>query len=201
MKAILFILLSVFLNTEIFAQENKLSSETSALISSVLFIHELNPTEQQDSETINELFNMSLRHYLEKKKFNVQIIDKAFQVLYKNGSSDYSDSPEERRMKSRRALCFASIALLSETENRPTFIEYSQFAMTGNIEKPNIDLLEERFLGLLLLEMLLKHDNKVLTKQDVQKVQEFVNLQFDNLSPVVKDKTKSLIESYASVAK
>lgn len=198
MKTIFFILLSVLINTEAFSQESNLRNETADLITSVLLIRDLNPTEQQESDTINELFKFSLTHYLERKGLEELVIEKAFQFLYRNGSSEYSDSPEERSMKSRRALCFASIALLSKSENRLTFIDYSHFSMMGSIESPNISLLEERILGLLWLEILIKEDKKVLTKTDLQKIKEYINLQSDNLSPSIKDKTNHLIKTYST---
>jgi len=196
MKAILFILLSAIINTEAFSQESNLRNETADLITSVLLIRDLNPTEQQESDTINELFKFSLTHYLERKGLEEIVIEKAFQFLYRNGSSEYSDSPEERSMKYRRALCFASIALLSKSEYQLTFIDYSHFSMMGSIESPNINLLEEQFLGLLWLEILIKEDKKVLAKRDLQKIKEYVNLQSDNLSPSIKFKTNRLIKTY-----
>ena len=201
MKMIFFILLSVLINTEAFSQDGKLRNETADLISSVLLIRNLNPTEQKESDTINELFKFSLKHYLEKKGEEEQLIEKTFQFLYRNGSSEYSDSPEERSMKSRRALCFASIALLSKSENRLTFIDYSHFSIMGSIESPNINLLEERLLGLLWLEILIKEDNKVLIKKDLQKIQEFINLQSGNLSPSIKDKANHLMKTYSTKIK
>jgi hypothetical protein len=178
-----------------------LRNETADLISSLLLIQELNPTEQEESDTINELLKFSLNYYLEKKIPEEQIIEKAFKLLYKNGSSEYSDSPEERSMKSRRALCFASLALLSKSENRLTFIDYSHFSIKGSIESPNISLLEERLLGLLWLEILIKEGNKMLSKRDLQKIQEFINLQTANLSPSIKNKTDHLIKTYSSNVK
>ncbi|MPM55873.1 hypothetical protein SDC9_102671 [bioreactor metagenome] len=198
MKAIFFILLSVLINTEALSQKNNLRNETADLITSVLLIRDINPTEQQESDTINELFEFSLAHYLERKGFEELVIKKAFQFLYRNGSSEYSDSPEERSMRSRRALCFASIALLSKSENRLTFIDYSHFSMMGSFENPNISLLEERLLGLLWLKILIKKDNKALTKTDLQKIEEYINLQSDNLSPSIKEKTNHLIKTYST---
>ena len=188
-------------NSKAYSQENKLRNETADLISSLLLIQELNPTEQEESDTINELLKFSLNYYLEKKIPEEQIIEKAFKLLYKNGSSEYSDSPEERSMKSRRALCFASLALLSKSENRLTFIDYSHFSIKGSIESPNISLLEERLLGLLWLEILIKEGNKMLSKRDLQKIQEFINLQTANLSPSIKNKTDHLIKTYSSNVK
>ncbi|NLV38936.1 MAG: hypothetical protein GXY66_07000 [Bacteroidales bacterium] len=201
MKVIFLILLTVLFNSKAYSQENKLRNETADLISSLLLIQELNPTEQEESDTINELLKFSLNYYLEKKIPEEQIIEKAFKLLYKNGSSEYSDSPEERSMKSRRALCFASLALLSKSENRLTFIDYSHFSIKGSIESPNISLLEERLLGLLWLEILIKEGNKMLSKRDLQKIQEFINLQTANLSPSIKNKTDHLIKTYSSNVK
>ncbi len=201
MKVIFLILLTVLFNSKAYSQENKLRNETADLISFLLLIQELNPTEQEESDTINELLKFSLNYYLEKKIPEEQIIEKAFKLLYKNGSSEYSDSPEERSMKSRRALCFASLALLSKSENRLTFIDYSYFSIKGSIESPNISLLEERLLGLLWLEILIKEGNKMLSKRDLQKIQEFINLQTANLSPSIKNKTDHLIKTYSSNVK
>ena len=201
MKVLFLILISVLLNAKAYSQESKLRNDTADLIHSLLQIRELNPTEQQETDSINELFKFSLNFYFEKKMPEEQIIEKAFQLLYRNGSSEYSDSPEERNMKSRRALCFASIALLSKSENRLTFIDYSHFSIVGKVENSNIILLEERLLGLLWLEILIKYDDKVLTKKDIQKMQEFIILQTPNLSPLIISKTNCLIQGYLSDAK
>lgn len=104
-------------------------------------------------------------------------------------------------MKYSRALCFASIALLSKSEYRLTFIDYSYFSMMGSIESPNISLLEEQLLGLLWLEILIKVDEKVLTKTDLQKIKEYINLHSDNLSPSIKFKTNHLIKTYSAIIK
>jgi len=196
MKTIFFIVLSAIINIEAFSQESNFRNETADFITSVMLIRDLNPTEQKESDSINKLFISSLNHYLERKGSEVQVINKAFQFLYRNGSSEYSDSPEERSMKSRRALCFASIALQSESENVLTFIDYSYFSIMGGTESPNIDLLEERLLGLLWLEMLIKVDEKSLTKTELQKIQDFISLQSHNLTPYVIDKTNHLINTY-----
>ena len=67
MKVIFLILLTVLFNSKAYSQENKLRNETADLISSLLLIQELNPTEQEESDTINELLKFSLNYYLEKK--------------------------------------------------------------------------------------------------------------------------------------
>lgn len=84
MKVIFLILLTVLFNSKAYSQENKLRNETADLISSLLLIQELNPTEQEESDTINELLKFSLNYYLEKKIPEEQIIEKASLVSKEN---------------------------------------------------------------------------------------------------------------------
>lgn len=198
MKIITLLLISGFLITELYSQENKLRFETGELIYSLLLIRELNPTEQQKTDSVNKLFKFSLNQYLENGTPIETNIDKAFKLLMENGSSEYGDSYEERNMKSRRALCFASMALLSKEENMLTFIYYSKFSILGKIENSKINLLEERLLGLLWLETLIKHDKKELTKIDVQKIQDFILLYKSSLSSSIISKSNNLIKDYLS---
>jgi len=195
MKKILLVSFTLFFYAHLFAQEN-MRNETSDFVSSVLFIHELNPSEKEESEIINKMFKLSLEQYLKKQEDSKRLIDTALQVLYRNGGSDYSDSPDERRMKSRRALCFASIALASKPDMRLTFTKYSQFALMEG--KSNTELLEERFLGLLFLEVLIKYDEKALTKNDLLLVQKYIDLQGENLSLLIKEKSNKLLKDYTS---
>lgn len=199
MRTLLLTTLSIFIATITFSQENALKNETAKLISSLLTIRDVNSIEQQKSDTINELFRFSLNHYLEGKKVDESAIKKAFLFLHRNGSSDYSDSPDERSMKFRRASCFASLALLSKRENQYTFMEYSLFSMLGSIENPDRALLETPFLGLMWLQILIKYGNNNLSREDLKKIKTFIDTESDHLPFTIKEQSNSLIKAYETM--
>lgn len=195
MKLSLFVILFFLCNT-LFAQENILKEETLDVLRSVLFIKEVNPIEKEESDFVNEVLDLAMKHYANNGKKNNSLIMKAFARLDDNSRSYYDDAPDERRMKTRRALSFVAIALSSEAESRLTYIEYSKCSIIGHADDFEVEMLAHTFLGISFLELLFKHEGQQLARQDVEKVQYFLSAQSNNLSSHLKEKSFNLLKLF-----
>jgi hypothetical protein len=196
----LFILLFIILSGCSFAQENELISNTSDLVIESLKINEINPIYQKESDSINDILKTSLALHFKHKKSD-QKVSNIFHQLYKNGSSIYSDSPEVRRMKQRRSVCFGAIALLSDYDVSLTFSDYAKYSLAGSIEEPDIEFLEAPFLGLIFIEILLKYENNELVGSDLQVLERFINQHKENLSKEIIHKSESLLSNYKKICR
>lgn len=183
-------------STSLFAQNNNLLSQSIQFIGSSFMIRETNPMEKPESDSINGILQTSLKEHINKQAGLSKKILCIFDVLYKNGESLYSDSQEEIRAKLRRSACFASIALLSNIEKGFTFIEYAKFALSNDINNPQIEFIEEPYLGLLFIEVTLKYEDNQLSMEDLTKVFDFVNLHRDNLSTDMANQATVLLEAF-----
>lgn len=205
MKKTYFLVIVFLFISSASAEDNVISNKTALFAKELLYIYEQNPSEKEESNKINAIFVTSLNEYLAKNKLKKQTLESVIHALYRNGLSEYSDSPERRRMRSRRALCFASIAMLGKMENRITFIKYAQYALIGKdlwpYEKPDFELLEKEFLGYLFLEMLIKRDNETLTNEDLLIVRDFINIHNKKLGHEIINTANGLLNSYRSELK
>jgi hypothetical protein len=116
----------------------------------------------------------------QNRDYNTEI-EPILKAIFDNSRSEYDDSPDMRRYKSRRSICFATVALLSGSENADTFIEYSKFSLLGSVETSEINLLENQYLGLLVLEMMLKIEGNKLIGSDIEKLKEFLTAYRDSI--------------------
>lgn len=188
----------IFLSTEIYSQDKGLINKSIQFISSTFIINDSNPMEKKESDSIESIFKESINQHINKndKQFCDSEILEIFKILYDNGQSVYSDSDEERRIKLRRSLCFTSIALLSKIENSYTFIEYAKFTLSDNKTASCMEFLEEQYLGLLFIELVLKAEDNQLDKNDLKIVNEFIEKNKNNISTDVISKAKALLEYY-----
>jgi len=198
MKGILLYIILIAVSTSLYAQDANLVNQSIEFVGTTFVITESNPMEKPESDLINNTFQTSLKEYLNKSSdsSNTQKILEIFNVLYQNGGAFYSDNDEERRMKLRRAACFASIALLSDNERGFTFIQYAKFALSENINKPNIEFIEEQYLGLLFIEMIFKYEDNQLNKDDLKAIREFINLHQTNMTTEIVAKAISLLDNF-----
>ncbi len=178
-----------------YSNNQEIKLEFKNLIFHTLEYVELNPSHKLESEKILLKFQETLLKH-GKAEFvieNKTEIETLFNWIYENGTSEYEDSPDLRRMKMRRALCFATIALNSDFIKAYTFIEYSKLSIIGDLEYPNAELLETEYLGILLIETMLKFDEKKLRISDLLKIKDYINVNKDFLNEKVILDTKSLI--------
>ncbi len=177
--------------------QNNLVEKTVSLIQKSYVIYESNPIHKDKSDSITNFLHTSLKYYLKhnRKEVAYNKLDKAFKMLYNNSSSFYSDSPEERRMKLRRAACFASIALITDLEKSFTYLDYAKYTLAEEIKNPNIELLEEPYLGLLFLELLLKYETGRTFKNDLINIKSFIQKNKENISEeIIQNANKIIIE-------
>lgn len=195
MKRIPISLILILVTLGLFAQDANIVNQSIDFIRMTFIIAEQNPMEKPESDRINSIFQSSIQEYCKKtnKAANNDKILDIFNILYENGGAIYTDSQEERRMKLRRAACFASIALLSDNDKGFTFIQYAKFALSENINAPNVKFIEEQYLGLLFIEMTFKYDDGQLNQIDLKDILKYINLYKKNMDKVIIDKATSLL--------
>jgi len=198
MKGILVYIILIAVSISLYAQDVNLVNQSIKFVGTIFVITESNPLEKPESDLINNIFHTSLKEYSNKSSdsSNTQKILGIFNILYQNGDAFYSDSDEERRMKLRRAACFASIALLSDADRGFTFIQYAKFALIENNNKPNIEFIEDQYLGLLFIEIVFKYEDNQLNNDDLRAVREFINLHQTNMNAEIVAKAISLLDKF-----
>lgn len=195
MKRILISLMLISVTMGLYAQDVNLVKQSIEFIKLTFVIAEQNPMEKPESARISNIFQASLQEYYKKTNnaSNANRVLDIFNTLYENGGAIYSDSEEERRMKLRRAACFASVALLSDIDKGFTFIQYAKFALSENINAHHVEFIEEQYLGLLFIEMIFKYNDGQLNKNDLKIIREFIKLYQINMNKEIIDKAISLL--------
>jgi len=178
---IFFIIFIVFCGT-IFGQGNEKEVSELKVASRCFMYQEINPSEKEMSDSIIHLFLQSIENYksqARKEEYIKQQIEILLNLLFENAQSFYADSDEERRMKVRRAAIYASLALLSDSDKGLTFIDYSKRSLQ-NEACTVTEYLEETYLGVLILENLIKMEAGF--ELDVDYLNVFTETQKENIS-------------------
>ncbi len=151
----LFITLFIF-STSLYSQSlNTLFLKKAKAFISKNFKHiEYNPSHLKETNEINQYFFNVITH---KKKYSNKDVYKVFKLLHHNSSSSYEDAPDSRRIPMRISLCFSTIALISSADKAKTYLRFAKLALIDSYSHKVIDLLEDRYAALLLLEIVLLH--------------------------------------------
>lgn len=183
------------------AQLGELPKQTLDLVKESYVIYESNPTHKLGSDSIMYLLHESMQYCLlsNGSKADNEKATTIFNLLYRNSSSLYSDSPEERRMKLRRAACFLSLALVSNTDESLTYLSYAKFTLAENINNPKVELLEEPYLGLMFLELFFKLQAGDSFNEDLLTLKNFVEKNKENLSEEIIQSANKLIKEYQEI--
>ena len=154
-----------------------------------------NPIYQPETDSIQSNFQSILLRRGENNivKNNSDEIKNLFDWLYNSCTNEYDDSPDYRRLKMRRAMCFASIGLISDFDKAYTFLEYAKVSIIGEIDNPDYELLEDSFLGLMIIETMLKIEENKLTKYDILKLEKYLSNKKDLLDKLDITETENLI--------
>jgi hypothetical protein len=195
MRKILTLLLLISVNLSLFSNNKDLLTEIREIIKSSMQYTDFNPIHKPETDKVTEFFNMQLdtrynsSYQIDKEKS----IDSLFSWIYANGYCVYEDSPDNRRMKIRRAICFATIGLLSDYDKAYTFIEYAKLSLIENINQPDIELLENQYLGLLLLEIMLHLDENQLNGNIINELETFLRVNQTQIQRELYADTKSIV--------
>jgi len=142
-----------------FSRNSDLDKEFRSLIEAAMEFKDPNPTHKNATQSIFNKFIKTLEIKLFHQEEEPVNKNSFFDLLLENSSSFYDDDIDSRRMRHRRSLCFASLALTSDYEKALTFLKYAKFSLYDSQEKPRFILLENQMLGLLLIELLLNYQN------------------------------------------
>jgi hypothetical protein len=185
------------LTMKAYCQTKNIEKESVNFIGKTLELTELNPIHKTEADKINNIFKVALEiHFTHNNKSNELKILELFSLLYENSYSLYDDSQEERRLKTIRTMCFASIALMTDLDKAFTFINYAKFTLFGSMENPEIELMENQVLGLLLIEVLLKYEDKQLNNNDLKSVNDFIFSNKEMLSNDIVQQAKNIIGKF-----
>lgn len=159
-------------------------NDCQTLVLKTFYYRDSNPIYQQESDSINlgfknALLNRDLLHLDKDYKTKIEPI---LRSIYDNSTNEYDDSPDYRRQKMRRSICFATIALLTDYDKAYTFLEYSKVSLIGSIDRPDDELLENQYLGLMIIEIMIKLENNKLTESDIDKIENYLTLKKDLIS-------------------
>ena len=184
-----------------YSQNSDLMADCEALIIGTLHYSDVNPIYKPESDSINERFKDALlgRNRLILNPDNHSEIESILKVIYINSVSEYDDSPDFRRYKVRRSICFATIALLSGSEKANTFIEYAKFSLLGSVETQDNKLLENEYLGLLILEMMLKIEENKLIGSDIEILTHYLYANRDSISEENFLEAQKIVEACRSL--
>jgi hypothetical protein len=181
MKRLTLIAFLIWIGLSCFAQKTELINDCQILILKTFFYEDLNPIYQHETDSINQefekaLLNRDISHFDNNYKTDIEPI---FKRIFDNSTSEYDDSPDYRRQKMRRSICFATIALLTKIDKAYTFIEYSKVSLIESIDRPDDELLENEYLGLMILELMMKIEDNKLIKSDIEKLDKYLTLKKD----------------------
>lgn len=201
MKTILFMLMGLLLNT--YTPNKSLINKTELFITEALKTTEFNPTHYDETMHLYNTFCKALndRNKPKNEYAYTHEIDTMFQLLYANAFGTYEDAPDIRRMKMRRAHCYASLALMAGEHKSNTFLEQAKLALIEEIDNPDMDLLERPYLGLLFLEILINYEHGYLESKFLKHIATFLKIHKESISPEIQSKATNLLLNFEAQIK
>ncbi len=184
-----------------YAGEENLQNQTKELILKTLTYTDVNEIHQAVTDSIvrnfkHALLNRDVHHLV--SSYTPQISD-FFKQIYDNGYCIYEDPPDYRRMKIRRALSFASIAVVSDYNKAYTFIEFAKLALLEDVKMPYSELIEQQLLGLHLLGLLMQLEENILDETAVESVEQFLKSNRESFDLSVYMDTYKLLNQYKKI--
>lgn len=104
-------------------------------------------------------------------------------LFYENGQCSGEHSTDARRLRMKRSLCFSSLALTTKLDKSMLFLEYAKFSLIGNDQSFKDKMLADQYLGLLLLETLLRFECEDVTPAYLNNLEIFVIEHESDLDP------------------
>jgi hypothetical protein len=203
MKKFTIVAIYLLIGFSSFAQKADLIEDCRNLILNTVRYGDSNPIYQPESDSINVRFQTTILNRERStliKDYNSDI-ELIFKWIYNNSTNEYDDSPDYRRLKMRRAICFATITLLSNFDKAYTFLEYSKVSLIESIERPDDELLENQYLGLMLIEIMLKTEENKIMKSDIDSIENYLNHRKDMIEKQNCQDMQNLIKKFRLIIK
>jgi hypothetical protein len=184
-----------------YAGKGNLQDQTKELILKTLSYSDVNEIHQAVTDSIvrnfkTALLNRDVHHLV--SSYTPQISG-FFKQIYDNGYCIYEDPPDYRRMKIRRALSFASIAIVSDYNKAYTFIEFAKLSLVEDVKMPYSELIEQQLLGLHLLGLLMQLEENILEESAVDTVEQFLKSNRESFDLSVYMDTYELLNQYKKI--
>ena len=188
----------LFIGLSGYAGQENLQDQTRELILRTLTYTDVNEMHKATTDSIvqnfrNALLNRDIHHL---SSGYTPEISGYFKQIYDNGYCIYEDPPDYRRMKIRRALSFASIAVVSDYDKAYTFIEFAKLALLEDVGMPYSELIEQQLLGLQLLDLLLQSEENIINSSSVESVRKFLVTNRESFDLSVYIDTSDLLDKY-----
>lgn len=200
-----FAIILIFVNFCIISHSQNLDLivDCQKLILKTFYYQDFNPIHKPETDSINKIFQTIL---LRRDKTTIQSdynkeIESLFHLIYNNGFNEYEDSPDYRRLKMRRALGFASIALISDLDKTKTFLEYAKLSLIENIDDPDDELLENQYLGLLIIELMIAIEEDYINMEDLNRIENYLDKKKDMIVKQNHSESKEIIQKCKLVIK
>ncbi|MDA3844297.1 MAG: hypothetical protein PF588_08035 [Candidatus Kapabacteria bacterium] len=159
------IILFMFLGLSSAEDDFRFKNDVGLLIENNLKVPEANPTHAEESEKINAVFKSALSCHIGPQTVDTDSMRLiVFELLYENAKNLYEDEPDVRRYIIRRAMCYASLALIAEEDKAGTFMKSAKFEFCDEDLSCNIELMENEYLCILWLDLLINFESGSLTK-------------------------------------
>jgi len=123
-----------------------------------------NPTHQEAADKVN---------FFVRKVFEMQytsddmsdLISEALQLFYNNSIGEFEDSPDVRRMATRRSMCFMALAFLSEDYRYPAFLSDAR----ETLSKFDPDVTDNKMLLIVnMIELYKELSHKFISKRYIE---------------------------------
>ncbi len=201
MNKVIITFLSLVTGFSCLAGPANLEDQTRELILKTLNYTDVNEMHQAVTDTIVRNFKQALLtrdvHHL-TSDYTPQICG-FFRQIYDNGYCIYEDPPDYRRMKIRRALSFASIAVVSDYNKAYTFIEFAKLALVEDVKTPYSELIEQQLLGLHLLGLMMQLEENIIDEAAVESVEQFLKSNRESFDLSVYIDATDLLQQYKKI--
>jgi hypothetical protein len=203
MNKVILIVFIVFTGINGFSGPKNLQDQTRELILKTLTYTDVNEMHRPVTDSIVHNFQRALlnRDIHNLSDSYTKQISEYFKQIYDNGFCIYEDSPDYRRMKIRRAISFASIAVVSDYKKAYTFIEFAQLALIEDVKTPYSELIEQQLLGLQLLDLLMRLEENIADEISIQSVEKYLKSNRESFDFSVYIETYDLLNQYKKLIK
>lgn len=189
------LLIGLIISLNLFSSDI-LVKETKNLISESMDYQDFNPIHAPYTDSLKYMFMASLSDYGVSQSLLVRenYITGIFIHLDRNAITEYEDSPDIIRMKTRRVYCFSTLALTSNYDKSLFYTDLAKHMLFDEIKSSDIEIVSKQLIGIKLIEILIKQHNDTLEQSDTNELKEITVKAFNFIPESYYKKISSLIK-------
>jgi len=192
MKKLRILLFAFFLHSAVQSQNIQDIDNLKLLINDLITPIEFNPLYKAEEDTLISNFHKAIISYKGAKNFEVEYNWKhasLLRSLYNNSSGVYEDSPDIRRLKLKRGICYANLALITDYFKAPTFIAFAEISLDE-------EFLESKLLGVKLTKLLIYYYEKTALEYELKKIEQYLITNKEHISLEILKRTKEICTKF-----